>query len=330
LICFVMARRGAKNSTGIARLENLQAHDAWAGFVCVRCGLLNTVRIGQKLLAPDDALESCRWSCGKCGFEHGKDSALPDWDNWPGEATAAGSAPAMRFWQGFFRIHTENPSSYWKQCNTCGRVLPFQAFSRHAGWGPLERQMECRSCKGAINAVLNPLRTKEQMQESASRRRVSELLLKGENERMDFADLFKRFGGKCFKTGQKLDIHARETWELDHILPSTWLYPMTKANACLLSKEANQNKKAAWPSHFYTNNELIELARITGADLSLLASREPVVNPEIDVDACVTRYLKVREGGNLQKRVKELRDLLDSRGLSAGLSAANKRLLGHA
>ena len=47
---------------------------------------------------------------------------------------------------------------------------------------------------------------------------------------------------------------------------------MTKENAALLSKEANNNKRNKWSSHFYTNNELIKLARITGADLSLLSA----------------------------------------------------------
>ena len=60
--------------------------------------------------------------------------------------------------------------AYWKQCNTCGRILPGRAFSGHAGWGPLEKQMECRSCKAVINTNLNPKRTKEQLHESSARR----------------------------------------------------------------------------------------------------------------------------------------------------------------
>jgi len=229
---------------------------------------------------------------------------------------------------GFFRIATEHAESYWKQCNTCGRILPFQAFSKHTGWGALQRQMECRSCKGAINAVLNVLRTPEQLHESAVRRRVAELLLKDEDQRIDQEALFRRFAGKCFKTNRSLDIRERGTWAIDHILPSQYLYPLSVENAALLSREANNAKAGRWPSHFYTNNELIELSRITGADLNLLASREPIINRNIDVDACVTRYLKVRERSNLTKRLAELRKLLSDYALVDQLSAQNRRILG--
>ena len=100
--------------------------------------------------------------------------------------------------------------------------MPFAAFSKHSGWGPLERQMECRSCKGAINAVLNPKRTKEQLHEASVSRRIADLLLEGENETINIVDLFKRFGSRCFKTKQRLDIKKRDTWAIDHILPSRW------------------------------------------------------------------------------------------------------------
>jgi hypothetical protein len=324
-----MARRTTKNTTGIARIEGVRANDAWVGFVCVNCGQLTTICIGEHLLTPEQAFSDCRWSCSHCQFVHAKDSSLPAWENWSDEALAAGSLPSQRFWQGFFRIHAENPAAYWKRCNVCGHVLPFSAFSKHTGWGPLEKQMECRSCKGAINAVLNPLRTKEQMHESAARRRAAQLLMDGQDERLSFEDLFKRFNGRCFKTKQPLDIKKRGSWQIDHILPATYLYPLTRENACLLSSEANQAKKSAWPGKYYSASELVELARLTGADLELLSHKEPVVNTKIDVDACVSRYLKVRERSNLTKRVKELKDLLEDYGLVSRLSKSNRKLLGY-
>ncbi len=188
--------------------------------------------------------------------------------------------------------------------------------------------MECRSCKGAINAVLNVLRTPEQLHESAARRRVADVLLKGEDQKIDQAALFRRFGGKCFKTGRSIDIRERATWAIDHILPSQYLYPLSVENAALLSREANNAKAGRWPSHFYTNNELIELSRLTGADLNLLASREPIVNRNIDVNACVTRFLKVRERSNLKKRLDDLRKLLSDYALVDQLSPQNKKMLG--
>ncbi|MDI6774552.1 MAG: hypothetical protein QME60_04040 [Verrucomicrobiota bacterium] len=176
---------------------------------------------------------------------------------------------------------------------------------------------------------MNPKRTKQQLHESAARRRVADMLLAGENERLSFPALFARFDGKCFKTGKPLDMTRRQTWAVDHILPSRYLYPLTTSNAALLSKQANDNKRDRWPSEFYTNNELIELARITGADLTLLASKSVVVNPNIDVDACVTRFLSVRERSNLAKRISELKRLLEDCDLTGKLSAANKKMLGY-
>lgn len=322
-----MPRRKTKNITGLSRIEGIPFHEAWVGFICLSCKKLNNIRIGNSLLEPQTAYETCQWECSKCGYIHSKNSDLP-FEHWDEDFTIAESIKAQRFWEAFFRIATENSESYWKQCNTCGRILPFSSFSKHSGWGPLERQMECRSCKGAINAMLNPKRTKQQLHESSVRRRIADLLVEGENEKIDIEDLFKRFDNKCFKTGVKLDIKNRASYEIDHIVPSRWLYPLKKENACLLSSEANSNKKGKWPSEFYTNNELIELAKITGADLSLLASKTPVINSNINVNSCVEKYLQVREKSHLPKRIKELKKILTDYKLVDNLSKANKKLLG--
>ena len=325
-----MARRKTKHRTGLQRIRGIgvKVHDAWIGYICVNCEALNCFSIGNTLIEPETAYSTGEWRCNKCQYVHSKNSPLP-FKEWPAEYTDPNSIKCQRFWQAFFRIATENRESYWKQCNTCGRVLPANAFSRHRNWGPLEKQMECRSCKGAINAYLNPKRTKQQLHESNIKRRVGDLLLEGENQKIDIDELFKRFDGKCFKTGAKLNKKMRNSWEVDHILPSSWLYPLTKENAALLSKDANNNKRNRWPSHFYTNNELIKLARITGADLDLLSRRDPVINPNINVNKCVTRYLQVRERSSLRKRIKELKKLIEDYQLIGRLSLKNKKLLGY-
>ncbi len=302
-------------------------HDAFVGFICLKCYTLNHVKVGENLLDPESAFFGAEWLCKTCGYVHRRSASLP-FPNWPREFRHHKSLQAKRFWLGFFRIATEHPESYWKQCNACGRILPFHAFSRHSGWGPLQRQMECRGCKGAINAVLNVLRTPEQLHEGSARRRVAELLLKGQDQRIDLKDLFRRFGGKCFKTGRPLNIRERRSWAIDHILPSQFLYPLSVENAALLSREANNAKAGRWPKQFYSNNELIELSRITGADLNLLASTDPIINRNIDVNACVTRFLRVRERSNLKKRLNELRKLLTDYALVNQLSPQNKRILG--
>ena len=285
------------------------------------------MQIGSQRLAPEDALATGKWKCIHCGYVHEKGAPLP-FKEWPKQAVEAECLAASRFWQAFFRSATEHPESYWKQCNTCGRIMPFYAFSRHEGWGPLERQMECRACKGAINAILNPRRTKQQLHEGSVRRRAADMLLEGENEKIDHREIFRRFGSKCFKTGKPLDINDREGWAIDHILPSRYLYPLTVRNAALLSREANENKRDRWPSVFYTNSELIRLAQITGANLALLTCQEPLINPDIDVDSCVRRTLQVREKSDLRKRILKLRQFLVKLNLVHKLLPKNKKLLG--
>jgi hypothetical protein len=322
-----MTRRKTVNKTGILRIEGIPYHDAWVAYKCLMCKEMNYVSTGYQLLNPREAIENAVWKCAQCGFIHSKETDLP-FENWEEEYNNSDSATALRFWEGFFRIATEHPESYWKQCNVCSRILPFHAFSKHSGWGPLEKQMECRSCKGAINAILNPKRSKEQLHESAVRRRIADLFLEGENQSVDFQELFDRFGGRCFKTKVPLDIGKRDTWSIDHILPSKYLYPLSLENAALLSKNANENKRDKWPSKFYTNNELMELARITGANLDLISNKHPVMNHNIDVNRGIERYLQVREMSDLPKRIKEIKKILQVYELVENLSDANKKLLG--
>lgn len=322
-----MVRRKTKNITGITRIEGIPYHDAWVAYICVNCKELNLIRIGSELLIPIEAFNKSKWKCKKCSYVHCKKSKLP-FENWPEEFIESSSIQNERFWKAFFQISTEHHESYWKQCNVCGRILPFSSFSKHSSWGPLERQMECRGCKGAINAELNPKRTRQQLYESSVRRRIAELLLEGENEYISIEKLFERFQGKCFKTKKELNMHARRTWAIDHILPSKYLYPLTTKNAALLSREANENKRDKWPSEFYTNSELIELAEITGANLELFSSKEPIINPDINVDACVTRFLSVREKSDLRKRIINFKKLLVSYNIFDKLSERNKSKLG--
>lgn len=332
-----MTRRKTINITNIKRLRGIPTHDAWASFTCLRCSQRNYVRLGKNLLNPIEAYKNASWKCTNCGFIHSRNSDLPVIDlsdkdlpfkAWGKKITSRSSLTTQRFWKAFFTISTEYHSSYWKQCNTCGKILPASAFSNHKGWGPLEKQMECRSCKSVINTKLNPKRTKEQLHESSIKRRVADLLLEGESERIDITDLFGRFKSCCFKTGKPLNIHDRKSWAIDHILPSGFLYPLKKSNAALLSREANENKRDRWPSQFYTNNELKRLAMITGANLAIISSKEPVINPNIDVNRCVERMLNVRSRTDLASRVADLKKLLQGNKLLDRLSASNKKMLG--
>lgn len=73
---------------------------------------------------------------------------------------------------------------------------------------------------------------------------------------------------------------------------------------------------------------MIELARLTGADLTLLTRSEPVVNDRLDINRGVERYLQVGEQSNLEKRVKEIKKIVRFYALEDRLNATNRRLLG--
>jgi hypothetical protein len=326
-IILQMARRITKNKTGISRVENISSHDAWASYSCINCGYRNYEKIGLNLPNPSDAYKNFVWTCVHCVFVHSRTNDLPFHD-WPADAVDNSELPAQRFWTAFFRSATENAESYWKQCNVCSRILPNADFSRHVGWGPLEKQMECRACKAVINAHLNPKRTTEQLRESGMKRRIAELLVATSDEKLDVHALFKRFSYKCFKTGTELKIEEPSTWQIDHTLPSKYFYPLSIQNATLLSTGANQNKSGSWPQTFYTNEELIHLAEITGAPLDVLSNPVPIVNENIDVNSCVGKFLKVRGDSDLSKRINELKVLLNKHELSDKLSPKNKKLLG--
>lgn len=322
-----MARRKSKNKTGIDRIPGLPVHDAYVGYKCINCKQLNHVHIGPELLSPKEAFSESIWTCDHCQYIHSKDSDIP-LENWDQEHRISENLPAERFWMAFFRNACEKPESFWKRCGSCDRILPFNSFSKHSNWGPLERQIECRSCKGAINAKLNPKRTAEQHRESSIRRRIADLFVEDQNEKIDISDLFSRFDNKCFKTKTPLNIEDRSSWQIDHIIPSKYLYPLTYQNAALLSTRANSNKRDKWPSKFYTNSELVELAKITGANLSLLASPKPIINKAIDVNNGIAKYLNVREHSNLQKRIDEIKHILKSYNLTGHVSDENKKILG--
>lgn len=320
-------RRKSVNKTGISRIRVAKSHQAYVMYRCIKCGTINFVPIDH-LFNTNEAYESQQWTCEQCNYIHAKDSALPEWEHWNKEVRE-NPLSVERFWKAFFRNATEKPSSYWKVCPSCGRILPFSDFSGHHGWGLLERQMECRACKAVINAIGNPKRTKDQLHESSVGRRLGDLLSMAlPKDKANVREVFERFEGKCFKTGKELDYNDRKGWAIDHILPAKYFYPLTNENAALLSTEANSNKRDQWPSKFYTPEELVRLSEITGADLNLISSETPIYNENIDVNKAIERYLNVRNSSSLNKRINELKKLLIDNDLIERISPENKKRLG--
>ena len=80
-----------------------------------------------------------------------------------------------------------------------------------------------RSCKGAINAKLNPLRTKQQLHESAVGRRIAELFAQEEDEKISIEKLFERFNVQhCSVIDLYLELAKTNTIKSKDINPEYW------------------------------------------------------------------------------------------------------------
>lgn len=330
-----MARRSTVNKTGFANKEGVNHKEAWVCFPCLNCGATVKANIGLSLPTLEEAMGNCVWLCPECGYEHSILSDIPDsMDNFPEEWRSSDDPHCQGFWTAFFRMQTKDVFSYWKHCSKCGRLLPVSCFDLHndkpgsTAWKPLNRQAECKACKAAINANLNSLRTHEQLFEGTINRRIGDLLSATDNK-ANPKEVFELFGGKCFKTGKKLDYNKRGTWHIDHIMPSKYLWPLTKENAALLSNEANEAKSGKWPSEFYTDKELVELSKLTGAPLEFISSKEPIINPDVDPNKAVDKlFNNVREDSHLQKLIQGLKKVLIDFDLVRALTIQNQKLLG--
>ena len=202
-----------------------------------------------------------------------------------------------------------------KECNRCARFLPVNfdnerntlSFSnhcvarrpcKHKGFGILENldteqtiqlefgfQLECRFCKKfVVNAALNPQRDANQMKEDAQRRRHFELLLSelySHSKQLDFRHktgkelatfIWNKFEKKCFKC--KIELASARAMNLDHTRPLALLWALDET-ATALCKDCNSSKRDRYPSDFYNDEELSELAQITGIPLSELQKPSP-------------------------------------------------------
>ena len=332
-----MARRSTVNKTGFVNKEGINPKEAWVCFPCIKCGNMVQVCIGLELPTLDEAMDKFVWKCPNCGYEHSALSDIPDsMDNFPKEWRSSDNPHCQGFWTAFFRMATKDVFAYWKYCSKCGRLLPVSSFDLHndrpgsSTWKPLNRQAECKACKAAINANLNKERTKEQLFESSLNRRLGDLLsTTSSEEKINPKEVFELFGGRCFKTKVKLDYNDRKSWHIDHILPSKYFWPLTKSNAALLSSEANEAKSGKWPSEFYTDKELVELSKITGANLAVISSKTPLYNAEIDVNKATDKLFgNVREKSHIEKLIKGFRKILIQNNWVDLLTPKNQKMLG--
>jgi hypothetical protein len=145
-------------------------------------------------------------------------------------------------------------------------------------------QLECKSCKKFyVNWPLNPLRNSTQHREDSLRRRAFEELVgklfdkkwifhtfRLENQTEFDNYIFKKFDKKCFKC--KTPLSSRNDMALDHTFPLAMLWPLDETATCLCTS-CNSSKSNKFPVDFYNDDELKQLSKLTGLDLSLLKSR---------------------------------------------------------
>jgi len=147
-------------------------------------------------------------------------------------------------------------------------------------------QLECRFCKKfEVNAAHNPKRSAAQMKEDGARRRALELLIEalylstpqllyrsktGGRELTD--DVWEKFGGHCFKCGARLK--SKNTMHLDHTRPLKLLWPLD-GTATALCGSCNSEKRDRPPVEYYTDEQLIELSKISGCPIVELRSPAP-------------------------------------------------------
>lgn len=168
----------------------------------------------------------------------------------------------------------------WKYCVLCSTMKPLSDFDLHGARAGTGRQGECSACKAGYNGVKNGSRLIEQHREASQQRRL--MIMLGQPEKLDRADIVKRFEGRCFKCNEPVDtgdgnvVARKANW--DHTRPAAYLWPMTTQDATLLCQEHNGDKADAWPGAYYTPEECRRLSRLTGieyADLMGPARHNP-------------------------------------------------------
>ena len=183
----------------------------------------------------------------------------------------------------------------YKYCIICNTIKPLDMFDRHSA-RKSGHQGECGLCKKGYNAIKNQTRLTDQHREAAQKRRMY-LDLSG-NRKINSEEVYKRFDYSCFKCQRDLrKVADAKERPLDHTLPVVFLWPLTTENATLLCREHNGQKSDKWPSDYYSDNELRNLAILTGVQYETLAGLahynpkavERLKIPE-QVDQLLTKY----------------------------------------
>lgn len=323
-----MARRKPRHKTSITGTGTEDYTVVWRVFECSRVGCHQLLRISE-----DDIIK--RWDCQeeirnairvfvkeyyrrKPGYDHMIETTLETCiqsKKFQGKNIPIFKCPKcdqkMLIDNEFLKV-TKN--SRWKYCRVCEWLQPLENFDFHKptlGSFRSGRQLECKICKKTkINPFLNPLRTSDQHREAAQRRRLYGIL-SGELGKIESKETFKKFEGKCFNCGKRLEFKKGKIigGALDHTLPARYLWPLTTKNATLLCDDCNNKKHDKWPSEFYGRKKLRRLAILTGIPFELLSGK-PKLNSEAlkkilaNVDKFIEDWIEYPED------IKKIRNLI--------------------
>lgn len=173
-------------------------------------------------------------------------------------------------------------------------LLPISEFTINRGNKQYHRvnldghtyQPYCRESKKLYqNNVGNKMRNKDQLLEGSQGSRTRGLLTSmcysGVSKCPSIEEIFKKFDSKCFKTGEKLNINDRDSYEIDHLMPASGYFPLNNQTATLLSSNANQAKNDIHPKKFYGEEKCKELCEILKYPFDKISDENYTLNDEV-------------------------------------------------
>lgn len=176
--------------------------------------------------------------CPKCGFIHsnGAESKFFDYELYHEEEKKVIEAGH------FVILHDDyvSEAKLYKYCLLCYTLKPVELFSHHAA-RKSGFQGECQACKTIYNGIKNQSRITDQHREASQRRRLYRQLASGVHK-IDSTVVFNKFKGKCFNCEKELEFvkKGQRSYDLDHTLPASLLWPMNSENATLLCSGCNE------------------------------------------------------------------------------------------
>ncbi|MCT4599049.1 MAG: hypothetical protein N4A50_14365 [Vallitalea sp.] len=265
------------------------------------------------IVKEDDIKDDFDIECPACGFHHidGEETKFFDYRM---EVTSENVTSTVE--NGEFTIYHEEyieSSMRCKYCIICNALKTLDEFDNHSS-RKSKKQGECRQCKKIYNSIKNGTRTSDQHRESGQKRR---LLLDIANMKVNSKEVYKNYDYTCFACGADLsEVTTAKERPLDHTLPVFYLWPLTTKSATLLCRTCNGQKSGAWPSDFYSIQQLKLLSIKTGIDYTILSGK-PKYNPDAIaklsntefVDALLVKYTKYMADTIIPLRNRLIRDI---------------------